>query len=280
MVTDDSAGDIITNLIRARLQELKRVSGLPIVFGGATRAGEGDEQVLVIEHLAGTVGDALRDLQVPAGRGLGGATLVLGKPKLSISYRDDESISHEFDIQVVEREQISSVFAFPVRVRGEVEGVFYGAVRDRSRIGDDAIRAANGIAFTLERELGRLLRPGGGLDREATGPVDLAVRHRLAVAELTDIIDSLDEGELRQRLERVRADLGGGPRPRVSSSPLTSRELDALRLAAVGATNAEIASELGLKPQTIKAYMRNVMRKLEVHNRSAAVHVARSTGVL
>jgi DNA-binding CsgD family transcriptional regulator len=63
----------------------------------------------------------------------------------------------------------------------------------------------------------------------------------------------------------------GVPAPGV----LAPRERDVLRIAAVGASNVEIAAELGLSPQTVKAYMRAAMRKLGVHNRTAALHAAR-----
>jgi DNA-binding CsgD family transcriptional regulator len=61
---------------------------------------------------------------------------------------------------------------------------------------------------------------------------------------------------------------------------LAPRELDALRLVAVGASNVEIAAQLGLSPETVKAYLRTAMRKLDVHNRTAAVHAARLAGIL
>jgi LuxR family transcriptional regulator, regulator of acetate metabolism len=35
-----------------------------------------------------------------------------------------------------------------------------------------------------------------------------------------------------------------------------------------------------LSPETVKAYLRNAMRKLDVRNRTAAVHAARLAGVL
>jgi hypothetical protein len=47
-----------------------------------------------------------------------------------------------------------------------------------------------------------------------------------------------------------------------------------------GGSNLDIAGELGLRPDTVKAYLRSGMRKLDVHNRTAAVHVARARGLL
>lgn len=72
----------------------------------------------------------------------------------------------------------------------------------------------------------------------------------------------------------------GGEAPVAVPSGLTPRELDTLRLAAVGASTRESAAEPGLSTETVKAYLRGAMRKPGAHNRTAAVHAARSTGAL
>jgi DNA-binding NarL/FixJ family response regulator len=52
------------------------------------------------------------------------------------------------------------------------------------------------------------------------------------------------------------------------------------RMAEIGAGNLEIAARLGLGLETVKAYLRSAMRKLAVHNRTAAAHPARQSGML
>ncbi len=49
---------------------------------------------------------------------------------------------------------------------------------------------------------------------------------------------------------------------------------------AIGSTNAEIATELGITVDTTKAYLHSSMRKLDVRNRARAVIVAREAGIL
>ncbi|MEU7301501.1 response regulator transcription factor [Streptomyces sp. NPDC007206] len=49
--------------------------------------------------------------------------------------------------------------------------------------------------------------------------------------------------------------------------PLTERELDVVRLVAVGRTNAEIAQELLMSMSTVKAHLAHVQTKLQVRNR-------------
>jgi DNA-binding NarL/FixJ family response regulator len=61
---------------------------------------------------------------------------------------------------------------------------------------------------------------------------------------------------------------------RASDCPLTSRELEILRLAAQGMTNAQIASDLWVTQQTVKFHLSNTYRKLGVANRTEASRYA------
>jgi LuxR family maltose regulon positive regulatory protein len=62
--------------------------------------------------------------------------------------------------------------------------------------------------------------------------------------------------------------------------PLTSREMDVLRLLADGLSNREIAGRLYLSPNTLRVYTTNLYAKLDVHNRTQAVTRARDLGIL
>jgi ATP/maltotriose-dependent transcriptional regulator MalT len=62
--------------------------------------------------------------------------------------------------------------------------------------------------------------------------------------------------------------------------PLTKRELDVLRLMAKGLSIPEIARELCLSPNTLKAHAQNIYLKLDVHNRIEAVNKARGLNLL
>ena len=70
------------------------------------------------------------------------------------------------------------------------------------------------------------------------------------------------------------------PAPTVlPKSDLTTREQEVLCLAARGHSNAAIADELFVTPQTVKFHLSNAYRKLGVHNRTEAAHRAARMGV-
>lgn len=62
--------------------------------------------------------------------------------------------------------------------------------------------------------------------------------------------------------------------------PLTTRELDVLRLIAAGHSNREIAEELYLAVNTIRSYSQQLYGKLGVNSRTQAIARARELGLI
>lgn len=89
-----------------------------------------------------------------------------------------------------------------------------------------------------------------------------------------------DPGELADRLRSIvaRPDVRWLPEVRVPE--LSPRELQVLEGLSRGLANKRIARELELSPETVKDYLNNVYRKLEVRDRLAAVQRARELGLL
>jgi two-component system response regulator NreC len=83
-------------------------------------------------------------------------------------------------------------------------------------------------------------------------------------------------------LSRIVPDLqalaGSSEFPRVSV--LTAREQEVVRLLAEGRTVREVAAELSLSIKTIEAHKLNLMRKLDIHNRTTLIQYAIQAGLL
>jgi DNA-binding NarL/FixJ family response regulator len=70
------------------------------------------------------------------------------------------------------------------------------------------------------------------------------------------------------------------PNPAARSFPdLTDSEHGVLRLMATGANNNSISRKLSLPPITVRNYISNIFRKLQVADRSQAIVIAREAGL-
>jgi DNA-binding NarL/FixJ family response regulator len=63
-------------------------------------------------------------------------------------------------------------------------------------------------------------------------------------------------------------------------SPVTRRERDVLRLLAAGLTNRQIADRLVVSEHTVHRHVTNILRKLDLHSRTAAATHAMRAGLL
>jgi two-component system NarL family response regulator len=115
-----------------------------------------------------------------------------------------------------------------------------------------------------------------------------------------DIFRALDAGaigyllkeEVSDELVRVIRDVHNGNVPpmrpdleerlakRVSGPNLTVREVQVLQLVARGLRNKEVAAALGISDETARVHVKNILAKLKVNDRTAAVTVAARRGIL
>lgn len=72
----------------------------------------------------------------------------------------------------------------------------------------------------------------------------------------------------------------GQPEHHDPAAELTDRELAVTRLLAQGYSNREIGERIAISESTVKFHLRNVMRKLEAHNRTEVVYAAGKLGLL
>ncbi|MFE5793230.1 LuxR C-terminal-related transcriptional regulator [Streptomyces sp. NPDC056503] len=268
--------------LRTALVRLRRGSGLPVVFGGLVPDGG---RPLRIAQLHGAVTPALQGLAISPGTGLGGKCVALARPCAVTDYPVARHITHEYDLPV-SAEGLRSVIAVPVVVRRQVRGVLYGALRDAlplgERVFDAAVTAARDVeqALVARDELNRLVGPAAPPRPAAPGPSWEEVRH--AYGELRALAPQVVDEELRARLLAVcgRLETAAGTPAAPPGVALTPRETDVLAAVASGATNAAAARRLGLRPETVKGYLRSAMRKLGAHTRLEAVVAARRAGAL
>ena len=80
--------------------------------------------------------------------------------------------------------------------------------------------------------------------------------------------------------ESVAERLGPRAAAHADGPGLTRRELEVVRLVAVGRTNREIATELFLSPRTVDMHVRNLLRKLDSRSRVEAAHRAGELNLL
>jgi DNA-binding CsgD family transcriptional regulator len=95
---------------------------------------------------------------------------------------------------------------------------------------------------------------------------------RPLAAEAAQEVGALGESVVKRLGRRAAAEANGGG--------LSGRELEVMRLVAVGQTNREIASRLYLSPRTVDMHVRNILRKLSCRSRVEAAHKAGELGLL
>ena len=67
---------------------------------------------------------------------------------------------------------------------------------------------------------------------------------------------------------------------RSAHDTLTQREIQIIDLMLRGLRNKEIAASLAISEETVKVHVKNVLAKLEVNDRTAAVNVALRRGIV
>ena len=121
-------------------------------------------------------------------------------------------------------------------------------------------------------------------DHAALGPALAAGAHGVVVkdTERADLVDAIRRVVAGERVSYTGA--GADSLVLVSRKlrehGLTRREYEILRHVAMGRTNPEIATELGLTRNTVKTYLQRTLEKLGARNRVEALARANQLGIL
>ena len=94
--------------------------------------------------------------------------------------------------------------------------------------------------------------------------------------ELVRIVRQVYSGEVPP----MRSDLKERLAKRGTAPVLTSREIQVLQLVSRGLRNKEIAAVLGISDETARVHVKNILAKLDVNDRSAAINVGVRRGII
>lgn len=274
-----------TELVARAVRELAQRTRFPVAFGGLI-----DEGVVSVTSIVGNRTHSLDGLRVRPERGLGGRAMIELRPRMTNDYGSSQQITHDYDVFVL-GEGLRTLLALPIVVSGRPRGVLYAGAWDRAPEGGvttaPAMQVAQSVAdeLRIRDEVARRLRAVDSSSETVATPQREELRE--SFAELRSIAAAVDDPDLRARIAQVEhrlvtlagdaATTATGPLPTVH---LSRRETDVLACAALGATNAEIAQQLGLREGTVKAYLGTAMSKLDASTRHAAVAKARRFGLL
>jgi DNA-binding NarL/FixJ family response regulator len=140
---------------------------------------------------------------------------------------------------------------------------------DDMKRGEDALerlREATELAPDAKTLLLTLRMEDAWLDQAFAAGADAVLSKTIHPIALGTLLRETLHGNVIHRYRRARVI--------ADDCPLTSREIEILRLAAQGQTNGRIAADLCITEQTVKFHLSNTYRKLGVANRTEASHYA------
>ena len=109
---------------------------------------------------------------------------------------------------------------------------------------------------------------------------DTPRRELLHAIEVIAAGDALISPKITRRLIAEFAARRDPQAPMPALAELTGRERDILVLIAQGLSNDEIAGRLVISPLTAKSHVRNILRKLDCHDRAGLVAIAYESGLI
>jgi len=173
-------------------------------------------------------------------------------------------------ISIAQHPEQPLVLIAAYRLLGEIE--FEAGKPDEARAAlETSLDLAAACQIPYEQTLTRSVLASVLID---SGDPELARQHyELAVP----VVDRLDLAPLRPRLTKVAARLATSQRIQVGG--LTRRELDVLKLVALGMTDAAIGEALFISPRTASQHLHSIYGKLGFSTRAAATRYAIEHGL-
>jgi ATP/maltotriose-dependent transcriptional regulator MalT len=105
-----------------------------------------------------------------------------------------------------------------------------------------------------------------------------AERLNVVVSEARRICEPLGARPLLERIARL--DRSSAVTPAPDDLPLSPREVEVLRLVAIGLSNAEVGERLFISPRTVAQHLQSIYNKLAISSRTAAAAFAFEHGLV
>jgi DNA-binding NarL/FixJ family response regulator len=93
--------------------------------------------------------------------------------------------------------------------------------------------------------------------------------------ELLDTIRAVHAGQ-----KRIPSEVAAQLADHVADDSLTVREIEVLRLIAVGNANKMVADQLSITEETVKGHVKNILSKLGANDRTHAVTIGLKRGII
>lgn len=266
--------------VRIALTSLRSSTGIPVAMYATLLP----DNRLQISQWTGLRTPALHNLVIPVGVGVGGRVVASRRPVGVSDYTRAAAISHEHD-KAIQDEGLYSIVAVPVIVHREIRGCLYVGVHSPVRLGDKVIEEVTMTARCLEQDLAINSAMRTSMGPKSAGKAGRVMNGaeweqiRSTHSKLRMLTNRIEDEALRRELE-ILCDQMVSPVHVKQTAKLSARELDVLSCVALGHTNVEAAEEMGIGAETVKSYLRSVMRKLGAHTRYEAVNAARRIGAL
>lgn len=278
----DSDVSIERRILARALEPIRKHTAMDMVLGGPVRSGASSME---ITDFTGVRTRSTMGLVVRNGQGLGGKALMLGRPAAVADYISSPGITHVYD-NAVRPEAIETLAALPIMVERTPRILLYLGSRTHVHLGDRWFDSFTPIIRRIERDIlveDEICRRLAVVRTDAQAERSILTQAELRdiAAELADLAGQIEDTVVRTRIESVSDRLT--PLPSAAMAPDTimrPREIDVLEQVARGLSNREISKVLGLRPDTVKSYLKTAMRKLHASNRVQAILTARERGLI
>ncbi len=177
----------------------------------------------------------------------------------------------------------------PVRVVAQLPAAAAGEARPGPvLVADSALVVGLAQVRRLARDWPRLVLvlrrvPPAGVSALLDGGVPVIVHRGCTPEELVAAVHAGAAGRSwlsPPMAQAARAEVRAGATGAAPPTTLSARELEVLAHLASGATNAGIADDLGVSPNTVRNHVRAVMAKLGATTRTEAVAIAARRGMV